>query len=377
MPTLQETTNDYLLATNYYQKDRAKAIIGHRWDPKTKCWRFPRTEESYQAIMEEFREDLQGIIPDPPSLSIPSNKEIHIDNVEKRKEGSSNNIKNEYSKNDEEIQVYIKELEKKNNDLNGEYIILKKSADDLLSFQIDHFGNMLSNLRDLIPFIPLDLPEDEYERDMRLGIYDLESDIYDLYTETNIDISILTEIKNKINYCFEAMGKNSLKNIIIDSVDGLKTTNSTLEEKILEKTREGELLKIRISELENQSNCQNDLFYLAGIIAFDIAKDKIFQKHAEEIRNNPTLLIEIGKMIEQRIRGELKIEGYISFADLLYLARDKKVISQDTFCMAQTVRITRNSAAHNSPPKNTLIALSILTLFAAALVWKELPVGEK
>jgi len=374
MPTLQETANDYLLATNYYQKDRAKGILGYRWDPKTKCWRFPRTEESYQAIMDEFREDLQGIVPDPPRISIQRNMEIN-DSIE-RKEESSNTSKHEYLKIDEETQVYIRELEKKYKEIQDENTFLKESSENLLSFQIDNFGNILSNIRDLIHFITLDLPDDEYERESKLGIYELEQSVYELYDERNIDISEFKLIQNEINFCFEAIGKNSIKNKISNEVNE-STSIPTLEEKLHDITREGELLKIRISELENQANVQSDLFSLAGIIAFDISQDKVFQKHAEDLRKNPTLLIEIGKMIEQRIRGDLKIEGYISFADLLYLARDKKVISQDTFCMAQTVRVTRNSAAHNSPPKNTLIALSILTLFAAALVWKELPVGEK
>lgn len=66
MITLQETNDSYLLMIPYYQRSRAKAIPGRQWDGSRKCWIYPRTLETYDALITEFGDELRGVIPGRP-----------------------------------------------------------------------------------------------------------------------------------------------------------------------------------------------------------------------------------------------------------------------------------------------------------------------
>jgi cell division septum initiation protein DivIVA len=69
---LDATENELLLYTHVSHKDRAKRLVGARWDPERRCWRYPRTASHYDAIMEEFRGALMPCsVPRPTDRSGP------------------------------------------------------------------------------------------------------------------------------------------------------------------------------------------------------------------------------------------------------------------------------------------------------------------
>lgn len=57
MIKIDETPSEYLLFIPAFQKDRAKAIDGRRWDPERKCWVYPRTARVYDALVAEFGDE--------------------------------------------------------------------------------------------------------------------------------------------------------------------------------------------------------------------------------------------------------------------------------------------------------------------------------
>jgi hypothetical protein len=69
---LDATEHELLLYTHVSHKDRAKRLVGARWDPERRCWRYPRTASHYDAIMEEFRGALMPCsVPRPADRSAP------------------------------------------------------------------------------------------------------------------------------------------------------------------------------------------------------------------------------------------------------------------------------------------------------------------
>lgn len=56
--TLKETSTEYLLFIHASQKERAKRIQGRDWDGQRRCWVYPRTPDTFNAIVGEFGEDL-------------------------------------------------------------------------------------------------------------------------------------------------------------------------------------------------------------------------------------------------------------------------------------------------------------------------------
>lgn len=59
MARLTETETRYLLHIDKSQKERAKAIQGRVWLNSQKAWGYPKTPESYSAILAEFGHELQ------------------------------------------------------------------------------------------------------------------------------------------------------------------------------------------------------------------------------------------------------------------------------------------------------------------------------
>lgn len=61
MIDLRETENELLHFIPAPQKDRARAIQGFRWNPNRRCWVYPKTPHVYDALVAEFRDDLQDV----------------------------------------------------------------------------------------------------------------------------------------------------------------------------------------------------------------------------------------------------------------------------------------------------------------------------
>lgn len=66
MILITETAEELLIAIAYAQRDRAKRIVGYRWDPGNKVWRFRNTSETRRQILQEFGPDeVEWISADP------------------------------------------------------------------------------------------------------------------------------------------------------------------------------------------------------------------------------------------------------------------------------------------------------------------------
>jgi uncharacterized protein YukE len=69
---LEATEDELLLYTHISHRERAKRLVGGRWDPEEKCWRYPRTASHYDAIQELFRGELMPCsVPRPADTSGP------------------------------------------------------------------------------------------------------------------------------------------------------------------------------------------------------------------------------------------------------------------------------------------------------------------
>ncbi|QDA56455.1 hypothetical protein [Thermomonas aquatica] len=54
MIKITSTNDEFRISLPFDQRFRAKRIVGYRWDPVLKLWRFPKTAASKQAILSEF-----------------------------------------------------------------------------------------------------------------------------------------------------------------------------------------------------------------------------------------------------------------------------------------------------------------------------------
>ena len=52
-----ESNDRYLVKIRASEKERAKGIVGRRWDWELKRWLYPKSARSYEALAEEFRGD--------------------------------------------------------------------------------------------------------------------------------------------------------------------------------------------------------------------------------------------------------------------------------------------------------------------------------
>lgn len=68
---IAQTETEFLLSIHASQRERAKTIPGYRWDTVRKYWVYPKTARSYNALIDEFGDDLIGDL----TLTRPSNSE--------------------------------------------------------------------------------------------------------------------------------------------------------------------------------------------------------------------------------------------------------------------------------------------------------------
>lgn len=57
---ITETETEFLLSIHASRKERAKEIPSYRWDTERRCWVYPKTARSYDALIDEFGDDLIG-----------------------------------------------------------------------------------------------------------------------------------------------------------------------------------------------------------------------------------------------------------------------------------------------------------------------------
>ena len=52
--TLNQTANHYTLSIPYTLKDRAKKINQFKWDSTNKVWKYPKNNNTYDSLINEF-----------------------------------------------------------------------------------------------------------------------------------------------------------------------------------------------------------------------------------------------------------------------------------------------------------------------------------
>ena len=80
---LEQSDTELLLFIHASQKERAKRIEGRRWDPKRKCWVYPKSALVHDALVSEFGDELiESSAPRPTTFSNTSQqKDLSAENV--------------------------------------------------------------------------------------------------------------------------------------------------------------------------------------------------------------------------------------------------------------------------------------------------------
>jgi hypothetical protein len=114
---------------------------------------------------------------------------------------------------------------------------------------------------------------------------------------------------------------------------------------------------------------------------FDLAVDatggdKKFINLIDNLKLNNELPNKITKSLSNELFKMLDINPFdrdYNLARLLEEARDSQDLENDAFYLSQTIRRQRNIVIHESVHEKTYQARNLLCIFAAALVWPELP----
>lgn len=86
----------------------------------------------------------------------------------------------------------------------------------------------------------------------------------------------------------------------------------------------------------------------------------------------PQLTLRLAKALETVLRAKLPKSTSNTLADLIHEARDKKVIAEETFHLANRLRHQRNAIAHDSAKLATLPAHTLLAFSTSLLLFAEL-----
>lgn len=87
-----------------------------------------------------------------------------------------------------------------------------------------------------------------------------------------------------------------------------------------------------------------------------------------------TFPIELGKYLEDKLRTLLECpDRSLSLHDLIMQAKDAELLPDEAIDMAHTIRKQRNIAAHSRLDPQVQVARVLLCLFAASILWPQLP----
>jgi hypothetical protein len=76
---LGQTDTELLLFIHASQKERAKRIERRRWDPKRRCWVYPKSTLVYDALVAEFGDDLVSLsVPRPKPNASTARQEANV-----------------------------------------------------------------------------------------------------------------------------------------------------------------------------------------------------------------------------------------------------------------------------------------------------------
>jgi myosin heavy subunit len=303
MIKLEETADEYLLFVPISQKDRAKRIAGREWDRKRLCWVYPKTRLVYNALITEFRNELE-----------PNN------HVRRRKLRDKTR--------DKQVGHKIDWLRKENERLRAK---LKDMQDTL---------NTVVNDKKLA---------EEHVSALQVQVASREKKITAV-TER------LRKVESEREEVEEAARKAKAKEV------NLRAKNKELR---------AEIKKIESKEVAPKKPI--------GPLLLDIAKEIAqgeprFLSLIDRFGLDPSLAVQLGMELERELRSLLNpAEGSLKSDELIRYARDAGILSRIGKCLADTIRIYRNILAHEPDTRTDVLEGTVVPLFAASLLWRQLP----
>ena len=126
-------------------------------------------------------------------------------------------------------------------------------------------------------------------------------------------------------------------------------------------------------KVEHLKNEDNDLEKnIKKFAKLCIGNDHLFSNIIEEIEFDNTLPIELQKKLSNILKSKLNSKNpSIDFIDLISLAKDKKLLSNDAIHLLHIIRRQRNLFAHNSIEPKTRLMRVIYVIAAFSLLSSE------
>ena len=339
---LKQNANEILLYTPIAQKERAKSIKGWRWDAKRKCWVYPNTQSVFDALKAEFGKDLtinsvKKPIPPTPPIAPPANT-----------------------------------LKQENEQIKGEITEILERLESLSDSTNNKLEEKLHGLEE-----ELESRKKESARSTKLSekltkeLEKTNDDLSSAQKEVRLLQDNKTDNKNKTELrILEAKVASRDKALIERTMQFEKLT-----EELKKAKRDLASAQEKVRLLKDSNNDPEPLFRLAKLAAIEATGyDSKFIEIVERLNIDEKLPIQLAKHMEFELRKMLKIEDRkIPLSDLLIKAKDSDSLPKDTLDLAHVIRKQRNVVAHGEEYEKTYIARVLMCLFAAALIWPELP----
>jgi len=189
----------------------------------------------------------------------------------------------------------------------------------------------------------------------------------DLYQEINSLKDALANISSATQSDFELKKLLAQKEMeVVQHREALALANQKIQE-----------LEAQNSYLQTQlhsGNQVNVLDLIKNIAVEATANDPLFVRTISSIPLDSTLPIQLSIQIHQQLRRAMKIsDENANFADLISQALEADIVDKQLADLCHLIRKQRNILAHETIHPKTIPARVILCLFAAALLWPNLP----
>lgn len=306
---LEESDSELLLFVPFVDRERAKKVDGRRWDPQRKCWVYPKSPRTFDALVGEFGDELMAInVPRPSQLGTvavqatmePRSESLNASNVE---------LTNELSALRETMAL-----------LHSSVTASDQSKEGRLQKVLIERERELAQARG-----ELAAAAKEIHR-LNATVYASQRDMEQLRRERD-DYRVKAS-----RATVPASSANRAASVVVDSLfPALKT-------------------------LAKQTATTSNSFRL------------FLDNHVI----GDTSPLELGKFLEGDLRSRIGVYERTTLHDLIKQAEDAELISDEGVGFAHLIRRQRNQLAHDSAARATFPMRAVLSVSAAALFWSEL-----
>lgn len=325
---LIQSDTEYCLYIHPAEKERAKAIVGHRWDTERNCWLYPLTKLIHDAIITEFGDEL-------------------IEQSNKHTPETTNTVES------------IEELVERNKILSEENETLLTKLTDVIK--------SISTLQTNSQRLNLD------NSNLRSQLDELQERYDNLAEEFN-------ELQ-KIEAVLPSTSRLSEPNLqqLISEIAQRDTQINDLLRKLRE--YQGKYIRLQkeieeIRSLHLHDATTNSPMSSYKIIALEATgNDTQYAQLLDKLVIDRNLPIQLAVSVERKLKTMLKIPNAdsIQLNELLMRIKDMEVLSVDALDLAHLLRKQRNLIAHSKINEKFYIARALMCLYASALLWPELP----